>query len=50
MYFTFKRERERAREQGRGRRGAGERISSQLPAVSTEPNSGLNPTNPEIMT
>ena len=45
IYF----ERERGLEQG-GAEREGERIPSRLQAVSTEPNSGLDPTSREIMT
>ena len=42
MFIYF--ERERGRERGR------ERIPSRLHTVSTEPDTGLHPTNHEIMT
>ena len=44
------REREREYEIGRGRKRGGERIPSRLHIVSMEPNMGLDPMNPEIMT
>ena len=49
------RERERERERelckwGRGRDRGTERVPSRLHAVSTEPDMGLDPTNPEIVT
>ena len=36
--------------QGRGRERGGERIPSRLYMVRVEPNMGLEPRNPEIMT
>ena len=42
--------REREREQGRGRKRGRERIPSRLLAVSTGPDTGLDPRNCEIMT
>ena len=44
--FTFERERERECRLGRGR----ERIPNRLRTVSTEPDTGLDPANHEIMT
>ena len=41
---------ERESEQGRHRERGRERIPSRLHAVSTEPNTGLDPTNSEITT
>ena len=46
IYF----ERERKIEQGRGRDRVGQRIQSRLCADSREPDTGLEPTNCEIMT
>ena len=43
-------ERERESKKGRGRGRGRERIPNRLLDVSTEPDSGLDPTNPEIMT
>ena len=50
--ILFLRERDTECEQGRGRRRGRHRIgsSSRLAAVSTEPDTGLKPTNHEIMT
>ena len=52
MYILRERERERERETvqvGEGQRGK-ERIPSRLHIFSAEPDVGLDPTNPEIMT
>ena len=48
MYFERERERERV-QVGEGQRGR-ERIPSRLHIVSAEPDAGLDPTNPEIVT
>ena len=51
--FSFLRDRDRQHEWGRGteREGGIEfEAGSRLPAVSTEPDVGLEPTNREIMT
>ena len=53
LFFLRERERETEHEQGRGREREGDTESqagSRLRAVSTEPDTGLEPTNREIMT
>ena len=48
LFVCFERKTERDHEQGRGRGREG--IPSRLHTVSTEPDVGLELTNPEIMT
>ena len=53
LFCFVLRERETEWELGRGRERGGDtesKAGSRLPAVSTEPSSGLEPTNPEILT
>ena len=50
FYFISDREREAECEIGRGRERGSNRTRSRLQAVSTEPDTGLEPTNREIMT
>ena len=48
MFVYFEREQEQRR--GREREREREKLPSRLRAVSTEPNVGLDPTNPEMVT
>ena len=49
--FTFERRRETECERGRGKERKGDtKAGPRLQAASTEPNEGLEPTSPEIMT
>ena len=53
MFYLFLRMRETEHERGRGReieRDTESETGSRLQAVSTEPNTGLEPTNCEVMT
>ena len=50
VYLFILRESKREREWGRGRERGRERIPSRTRTGTTEPNPGLEPTNPEIMT
>ena len=51
MFYLFSKERKRESEQGRGRERDTHRskAGSRLQAVDTEPNMGLEPTNPQTV-
>ena len=51
LIYLFLRERQSANQGGEGREGdTGSQAGSRLPAVSTEPDAGLEPMECEIMT